>query len=159
MGPFPDGLKEEIKKLHPSLTDTELGEYLRLVDATQYTDPIESPEAKAKAEQDLARFVKKHLPRLDEAQTAYADKMKAVYEASNIPKLLDPVDIALADRRVTKWLRERATKLGAYSTESKLINPPNTYMITLSFSDGSTLEARVDQAKRRVYPEFKRTIN
>ncbi len=159
MGPFPDALKQEIKKLHPDLTDSELGEYLRLVDATQYVDPIESPEAKKKTEQELAQFVKKHLPKLDEAQTAYSDMMKSAYEASNVPKLLDPVDIALADRRVAKWLHERSIKLGTHSTESRLAQPPNTYLVTFSFSDGSVLEAKVDQAKRRVYPDFKRTIN
>lgn len=159
MGPFPDGLKEEIKKLHPDLTDTDLSEYLRFVDATQYIDPVESPEAMKKAEQELARFVQKHLPKLDQAQTAYADKMKEAYEASNLPKLLDPVEIALADRRITKWLRERAIKLGKYSTESKLIQPPSTYLVTFSFSNDSALEAKVDQAKRRVSPNFKRTVN
>ncbi len=159
MGPFPDGLKAEIKKLHPDLADSDLAEYLRLVDATQYIDPSESPEAKQKAEQELARFVKMHLPKLDEAQTAYAEKMRAAYEASHAPKLLDPIDIALADRRVAKWLRERAVKLGSYSSESKLVHPPSTYLITFSFGNGSTLEARVDQAKRRVYPDFKRMIN
>ena len=159
MGPFPEGLKEEIKKLHPDLTDSDLGEYLRLVDATQFIDPVESPEALKKAEQDLARFVQKHLPKLDQAQTEYADKMKSAYEANNVPKLLDPVDIALADRRVAKWLHERTIKLGTYSTESRIAQPPGTYLVTFSFSDGSVLEAKVDQVKRRVYPDFKRTIN
>ncbi len=159
MGPFPDGLKAEIKKLHPSLTDAELSEYLRLVDATQYVDPVESPDAKAKAEQDLAKFVKKHLPKLDEAQTAYSEKMMAVYEASKAPRLLDPVDIALGDRRVAKWLRERSIKLGAYHSESRLLVPPDRFQVTFTFSDGSVLEAKVEQAKRRVYPDFKRTID
>lgn len=159
MGPFPEALKEEIKKFHPGLSDDELNGYLKLVEDSEYIDPVQDPEKKKQMERKLEGYVKTHLPNLAKAQASYAKKMEESYAKSIQPKLKDPVEIALSDRRITKWLRERSVRLGAYSTALERLETPNLFLVVFSFKDDSRLEVRIDQVKRRVYPDFKRTVN
>ncbi|MDH5703983.1 MAG: hypothetical protein OEY99_07180, partial [Aigarchaeota archaeon] len=65
----------EIKRLHPKLTDEDFKEYLRLIDDAYYTDPIEFPEQNKKARERLDEFVRTHLPNLEEAQSSYNKKI------------------------------------------------------------------------------------
>ena len=156
--PFPEALLNEIKRLHPKLTDEDFKEYLRLIDDAYYTDPIEYPEQNKKARERLDEFVRTHLPRLEEAQSSYNKKIGEIHVENMLAELPSPVDIALADNEVARWIRERTAKLGVYSASSKLIRDPDVYVVEFRFEDDSVMRVQVERLSNVVSLIFKRTV-
>ena len=159
MEPYPEELKNKIMKLHPELTDPDFGEYLRLINEAHLTDPLEFPEQRKRAEEELADFTRTNLPRLEEAHATYAENMKKHYEDSIEPTLRSPVDIALEDENVGKWLQERSVTSGAYTIDCRVFKEPHIYMVKFKFKDNSALQVLVNQQKMKVNQIFKRVVN
>ncbi len=159
MEPYPEELKKKIMELHPELTDPDFGEYLRLINEAHLTDPLEFPEQRKRAEEELADFTRTNLPRLEEAHATYAENMKKHYEDSIEPTLRSPVDIALEDENVGKWLQERSVTSGAYTIDCRVFKEPHIYMVEFKFKDRSTLQVSVDRQTMDVDWIFKRVVN
>lgn len=156
--PLPEALKEEIKKLHPTLTDQDFEEYLRLTHDSHFIDPIEFPEQSRRAQDLLDEFVRTHLPRLEEAHSNYNKKLREQYIENLLAELPSPIDIALADEKVAEWIRDRAIKTGEYTVDCKLIREPDIYIVEFRFEDDSVLKVEVEQLKNNVHLVFQRTI-
>lgn len=148
----------EIKRLHPKLTDEDFKEYLRLIDDAYYTDPIEFPEQNKKARERLDEFVRTHLPKLEEAQSSYNKKIGELHVENMLAELPSPVDIALADEKVAKWIRERSSKMGAYTADCRLIRDPDVYIVEFRFEDDSVMQVQVERLKNAASLIFQRTI-
>ena len=149
---------DEIKRLHPKLTDEDLKEYLRLIDGAYYTDPIEFPEQNKKARERLDEFVRTHLPNLEEAQSSYNKKIGELHVENMLAELPSPVDIALADNEVARWIRERTARLGMYSVNYRLIQDPDVYVVEFRFEDDSVMRVQVERLSNVVSLVFKRTV-
>lgn len=159
MEPYPEDLKREIMNLHPGFTESDFENYLRLMDDAHLIDPLEFPEESKQAEEKLADFVKTHLPRLEEAHSAYAEKMEHLYEERIESTGRSPVDIALAHENVSHWLQERTDRAGAYTTDCILIKEPSIYRVIFRFGDDSLMHVRVDSEKEDVKIVFTRVVN
>lgn len=155
MGPLPEDLKKKIMSLHPGLTEGDFAEYLRLQESALMIDPLKYPERKMEADKAVADYVKKHMPRLEEAVWAYSSAIESEYEEAVKRRLADPVELAKTNKAVREWLKGRA---GAYRVGCTLIQEPYTYLVEFKSPDGSEIHARVDRYNSTVSVIFQRTI-
>jgi len=155
MGPLPEDLKKVIMSYHPGLTESEFSQYVSLEDKVMLIDPLRYPDRKKEAQQELDAFVKKHLPRLEEAMKTYSSKIEAEYEEAMKSRLADPVEIAKTSKTVREWLAGRA---GTYTSKSRLVQEPFLYMVEFRSRDGSEIHVRVDQYNRSVSVVFRRIV-
>jgi len=160
MESYPKALIDEIKKLHPQLSDNDFEEYLRLIDEYSYTDPIEFPEQSKKIKDQLDKFVKSNLTRLEEAHSNFNEKMRESYLKNLYAESYSPVDTALSDEKVAKWLQEQSTLSGSYIIDYKLIRDPHIYLVDFKFKDDSILRVEVDHLNKIIKFVFQRkTLN
>lgn len=157
---YPKALIDEIKKLHPKLTDNDFQKYLRLIDEYSFTDPIEFPEQSKKIKGQLDKFVKSNLTRLEEAHNNFNEKMRESYLQNSYAESNSPVDTALSDEKVAKWLQEQSTLSGSYIVDYKLIHDPHIYLVEFRFKDTSILKIEVDHLNKIIKFVFQRkTLN
>jgi hypothetical protein len=156
MAAFPKELKKEIMKHHPELTESDIQRYVRLIYELHSIDPLKFPDRREQVERRALDFIEAYLPGLDEAQSAYESKAKERYEKDLAEDLPGPVDIALADENVERWLSEKRAKYGQYDVDYRLHKKPFLYEVEFKFKNGSELLVSVEQYKREVAIVFQR---
>lgn len=158
MGSLSKAMEEEIRKLHPKLTDEEFQEYLRLIYSYESLLQDGSKEEAARVRERIDEFVRTNLPRLEEARANFNKKSETLRIQSMLSSLPSPVDIALANEKVADWIRERTLRVGAYTVDSQLIREPDVYLVEFRFNDSSTLRAEVERMGNNVRVIFQRTV-
>jgi len=81
-----------------------------------------------------------------------------IHVENMLAELPSPVDIALADEKVAKWIRERSSKMGEYASDCRLIRDPDVYIVEFRFEDDSVMQVQVERLKNAVSLIFQRTI-
>jgi len=156
MTAFPAVLKLEIKRLHPELMDADLREYICLIYEHVSLDEERSPEKVKQIERQIADLVERCLPNLSEAYAAYENAMKGQREEELARDLPDPVEVALADKNVIRWLAVLPANVGPYAATVRLIKKPLLYEVTFGFKNGFEMVVSVERQQREVAFVFRR---
>ena len=117
-----------------------------------------SQEKSERVREMIDEFVRTHLPRLEEASANFSKKMDELQTRRLLSELPSPVDIALADKKVADWIRDRTLRVGAYIVDSILIREPDVHLVEFRFEDSSAMKAEVEQMENNVRVIFQRTV-
>lgn len=89
MEPIHPSLREELKRVHPGLTDADIDRYEELTSLRSTLDPATSEEQIRQIDAQRARLVRERMPRLADLENAFFARLRQAGRRAKPPPRIE----------------------------------------------------------------------